>query len=64
MKVDKGRILDLLSERGETDKVALAERSLPVTVDTKGDADELAALGLDEEAVRGFVDAHRDGPVG
>lgn len=63
MKVDKGHILDLLSERGETDKVALAERSLPVTVDTKGDADALAELGLDEQAIRGFVESHRDGPV-
>lgn len=53
MKIDKGRIIDLLRERGEDHKVGEAERELPDTVDTEKDSGLLERLGLDEQAIIG-----------
>ena len=53
MNIDKGKIIDLLRERGEDQKATEAERELPETVDTEKDSDLLSKLGLDEQAIVG-----------
>lgn len=61
MKIDKSHILDLLRIRGEDHKVADADRTLPVEVDTEAHEELLARLGLDEEAIVGGLE---DGATG
>ncbi len=63
MKVPRGTIQEMLHERGEHDAASGAETRLPVEVDTTDDAAALNELGLDEQAVRGYLDDH-PGEVG
>ena len=53
MEIPKDKILDLLRQRGEDDKVGEAERELPDTVDTERDSGLLSKLGIDPQDLAG-----------
>lgn len=62
MRIDKGRVIAALEERGELRLVSQAQATLPTVVDTDADADALHALGLDALALEEFADGSRDLP--
>ena len=47
MEIPKDKILELLRERGQDDKVSQADQELPDQVDTEKHGDLLSKLGLD-----------------
>ncbi len=60
MKVPRGTILEMLRERGEHGAASDAEARLPVEVDTVEDEAALEEIGLDEQAIRGYIEDHGD----
>ena len=55
MEIPKEKILELLRERGQDDKVAEADQQLPDQVDTEQHADLLSKLGIDPQDLIGGV---------
>jgi hypothetical protein len=53
MEIPKDKILDLLRERGEHDKVERADRELPDRVDPERDRGILDQLGIDPQDLLG-----------
>jgi hypothetical protein len=53
MEIPKEKILELLRERGEHDKVEQADRELPDRVDPEQHAGVLAKLGIDPQELLG-----------
>ena len=47
MQIDKEQLLQVLRTEGDNDTADKAESRLPDEIDTDGDADALAAIGLD-----------------
>jgi hypothetical protein len=62
MRIDKGRVIAALEERGELRLVSQAQATLPTVVDTETDAEALRALGLDGLALEQFADGSADLP--
>ena len=53
MEIPKEKILELLRDRGEHDKVDQADRELPGTVDPERDAGLLSKFGIDPQDLLG-----------
>jgi len=53
MEIPKDKILDLLRERGEHDKVERADQELPDRVDPERDRGILEQLGIDPQDLLG-----------
>jgi hypothetical protein len=53
MEIPKDKILDLLRERGEHDKVERADQELPDRVDPERDRGILDRLGIDPQDLLG-----------
>jgi hypothetical protein len=53
MQIPKDQILQLLQDRGESDKASQAEQELPDQVDTEQHADLLQKLGIDPQDLLG-----------
>jgi hypothetical protein len=53
MEIPKGKILELLRERGADDKVQQAQQELPDQVDPEKHGDLLAKLGVDPKDLLG-----------
>jgi hypothetical protein len=49
MQIPKDQILQLLQDRGESDKASQAQQELPDQVDTEQHADLLQKLGIDPQ---------------
>lgn len=47
MKIDKGQIIDILTQRGDHDGAAKAHEKLPEQVDTETHGDMLSEVGVD-----------------
>jgi hypothetical protein len=47
MQISKGKIIEMLTIRGDLKRASKVDESLPDTVDTKKDADLLGTVGLD-----------------
>ena len=53
MQIDKQQIIDLLKNRGDTDKAAQADSELPATVDTDEHSGLLDKLGINPQELLG-----------
>ena len=53
MQIPKDQILQLLQDRGESDKASQAQQELPDQVDTEQHADLLQKLGIDPQELLG-----------
>jgi hypothetical protein len=53
MQIDKDMILNLLRERGQSDKAEEAERELPSQVDTERDSGLLEKYGINPQDLIG-----------
>jgi hypothetical protein len=53
MEIPKDKILDLLREKGQDDKVQQAEQELPDQVDPERDSGLLSKLGIDPQDLLG-----------
>jgi hypothetical protein len=53
MNIDKSQILELLRNKGDNDKAALAEAQLPDQVDTEQHAGLLSQLGINPAELLG-----------
>jgi predicted PhzF superfamily epimerase YddE/YHI9 len=53
MQIPKDQILQLLQDRGESDKASQAQQELPDQVDTEQHADLLQKLGIDPQDLLG-----------
>jgi hypothetical protein len=53
MEIPKEQILDLLKQRGDSDKAQKANDELPDTVDTERDSGILDKLGIDPKDLLG-----------
>jgi hypothetical protein len=53
MEIPKDKIIELLRDRGENDKVEQADRELPDQVDTEQHADLLSKIGVDPQELAG-----------
>jgi hypothetical protein len=53
MQIPKDQILQLLKDRGESDKASQAQEELPDQVDTEQHADLLQKLGIDPQDLLG-----------
>ena len=62
MQIDKNTVVDMLRERGETDRAGQAERELPDQVDTDQHADLLDRFGVDPQELIGRFTGGRDIP--
>jgi hypothetical protein len=49
MEIPKDKIIELLRDRGESDKADQADRELPDQVDTEQHADLLSKIGVDPQ---------------
>jgi hypothetical protein len=55
MEIPKDQILQLLRDRGETDKAQQADQQLPDKVDTDQHSDLLEKLGIDPSDLLGNI---------
>ncbi len=55
MEIPKDKILSMLRERGDDDKVQQAEQELPDQVDPEKHGDQLQKLGIDPQDLLGGV---------
>jgi hypothetical protein len=53
MEIPKDKVLEMLRERGEHDKVDRADRELPDQVDPEQHGDQLAKFGIDPHELLG-----------
>ena len=53
MQINKQQLIDLLKNRGNTDKVQLAQDELPNTIDTDKDSGLLAKFGVNAQDLMG-----------
>lgn len=64
MQIDKQQIIDLLKNRGDTDKATQAESELPDTVDTDQHSGLLEKLGLNPQDLLGRLGGGLTGKLG
>ena len=62
MQIDKNTVVDMLRERGETDRAGQAERELPDQGDTDQHADLLDRSGVAPQELIGRFTGGRDSP--